>query len=59
MARKDFQTAVRNYFTNFLIACCRNAIENGMLPDLTKSVSGNAGYSICPIIYHFIFAYFQ
>lgn len=40
--KKGFQTAVRNYFTNFLIDCCRNTIDNGMLSDLTRSVSGNS-----------------
>lgn len=40
--KKGFQSAVKNYFTNFLIDCCRNAIENGMLPDHTRPVSGNS-----------------
>ncbi|MEI6422879.1 MAG: AraC family transcriptional regulator [Lentisphaerota bacterium] len=41
--KKGFQAAVRNYFSNFLIDCCRNAIENGMLPDPKRPVSGNSG----------------
>ncbi len=40
--KKGFQAAVQHYFTLFLIDCCRNAIDNGMLPDLTRSVSGNS-----------------
>lgn len=41
--KKGFQVAVRNYFTIFLIDCCRNALENGMLPEPTRSVFKNSG----------------
>ena len=41
--KKGFQGAVRNYFTVFLIDCCRNAIENGMLPGPKRPASGNSG----------------
>lgn len=41
--KKGFQEAVKNYFTNFLIDCCRNAIENGIIPDTARAISGNSG----------------
>ncbi|MFZ2656487.1 MAG: AraC family transcriptional regulator [Victivallales bacterium] len=42
-AKKGFQAAVGHCLTLFLIDCCRNAIENGILPDPDRSASGNSG----------------
>ncbi len=41
--KKGYETAIRNYFTLFLIDCCRNAIDNGVLPGTDKPSFENSG----------------
>ncbi len=41
--KKGYRAAVSHYFTLFLIDCCRNAIENGILPDSAITRPGDSG----------------
>ncbi len=41
--REGYETSVANYLTIFLIDCCRNALENGVMPKSPFSPMENSG----------------